>query len=55
MNADSCDDEDEVLIALAEELGNFVDYVGGPDFAYVLLLPLETTCSAEETAVRDKV
>jgi hypothetical protein len=27
---ESVDDEDEVLLALAEELGNFVEYVGGP-------------------------
>lgn len=31
-------DEDEVLLALAEQLGNFTNYVGGPDFAYTLLV-----------------
>jgi len=51
---DSIDDEDEVLIALAEELGNFVEYVGGADFASVLLIPLETLATVEETVVRDK-
>lgn len=37
-------DEDEVLLALAEQLGNFTNYVGGPDFAYTLLvINLKTT------------
>ncbi|KAJ1563691.1 Polyamine N-acetyltransferase 1 [Cladochytrium tenue] len=52
---ESIDDEDEVLLALAEELGGFVDYVGGPPFAYLLLGPLETLAAVEETVVRDKV
>ena len=52
---DSLDDEDEVLLALAEELGTFTDYVGGPPFAYVLLGPLENLAAVEETLVRDKV
>ena len=53
--AESIDDEDEVLLALAEELGNFVEYVGGPAHANVLLMPLETLATVEETGVRDKV
>ena len=36
---ESIDDEDEVLIALADELGNFVEYVGGPPHAASLLTP----------------
>ncbi|ETW87219.1 hypothetical protein HETIRDRAFT_469075 [Heterobasidion irregulare TC 32-1] len=52
---DSVDDEDEVLLALAEELGkNFGDYVGGPEHAHVLLGPLENLSAVEETLVRDK-
>ncbi|KAJ3057269.1 protein phosphatase 2, regulatory subunit A [Rhizophlyctis rosea] len=51
---ESIDDEDEVLLALAEELGNFVDYVGGPSHAHILLAPLETLAAVEETVVRDK-
>jgi serine/threonine-protein phosphatase 2A regulatory subunit A len=51
---ESSDDEDEVLLALADELGSFLPYVGGPDFGYVLLTPLESLCSVEETVVRDK-
>ena len=49
------DDEDEVLRALADELGNFVEYVGGANYAASLLVPLETLATAEETGVRDKV
>jgi len=51
---DCNDDEDEVLLAIAEELGQFVAYVGGPDHAHVLLIPLETLSTVEETVVRDR-
>ncbi|KAJ3485559.1 hypothetical protein NLI96_g4863 [Meripilus lineatus] len=52
---DSVDDEDEVLLALAEELGrDFEDYVGGGPFAHILLGPLENLSAVEETLVRDK-
>lgn len=51
---ESIDDEDEVLIALADELGNFVEYVGGPHHATALLQPLELLSTVEETLVRDK-
>ncbi|RHY31207.1 hypothetical protein DYB32_003678 [Aphanomyces invadans] len=52
--SESTDDEDEVLVAMAEELGNFVDLVGGPSAASILLTPLEVLATAEETVVRDK-
>jgi len=39
---------------MAEELGVFVPYVGGVEHANVLIPPLETLCSVEETCVRDK-
>ncbi|KAG1757558.1 ARM repeat-containing protein [Suillus lakei] len=52
---DSVDDEDEVLLALAKELGrNFEEYIGGKQFAHVLLGPLENLSAVEETLVRDK-
>ncbi|KAI9289501.1 armadillo-type protein [Umbelopsis sp. AD052] len=50
---ESTDDEDEVLLALAEELGNFSTCVGGNEYAHVLLRPLETLAAVEETVVRD--
>ena len=53
---DSVDDEDEVLLALADELGkNFEEYIGGKEHAHVLLGPLENLSAVEETLVRDKV
>lgn len=51
---DCNDDEDEVLLAMAEELGDFVNYVGGKEHAHVLLVPLETLSTVEETVVRDR-
>lgn len=42
-------DEDEVLLALAEQLGQFIPLVGGPEFAYCLLPPLESLATVEET------
>jgi serine/threonine-protein phosphatase 2A regulatory subunit A len=53
---DSVDDEDEVLLALAEELGkSFEEYLGGKEYAHLLLGPLEHLSGLEETLVRDKV
>ena len=55
LQIDSIDDEDEILLAVAEELGNFSEYVGGPESAHYLLTPLENLASVEEVLVRDKV
>jgi hypothetical protein len=52
---ESVDDEDEVLLALSEELGVFVEFVGGPEHASVLLAPLESLANVEEAVVREKV
>ncbi|KAJ3412016.1 hypothetical protein HDV05_001397 [Chytridiales sp. JEL 0842] len=51
---ESIDDEDEILFALADELGSFVDYVGGPSYAHLILVPLENLAAVEETVVREK-
>ncbi|WWC66209.1 uncharacterized protein I206_100110 [Kwoniella pini CBS 10737] len=51
---DQLDDEDEVLLVLAEELGNFAEYVGGNQYAWTVLGPLENLATVEETLVRDK-
>lgn len=53
--AESVEDEDEVLTALSGELGNFVEYVGGPEWGHVLLSPLENLAAIEEPLVREKV
>jgi hypothetical protein len=44
-----------VLTALSEELGKFVEYVGGPEYGHVLLSPLENLAAIEEPLVREKV
>ena len=54
-DTESVEDEDEVLTALSDELGGFVEYVGGPDYGHVLLSPLENLAMIEEPLVRDKV
>lgn len=43
------------MTALSEELGNFTEYVGGPEYAHVLLSPLENLAAIEEPLVREKV
>ncbi|KZT44349.1 ARM repeat-containing protein [Sistotremastrum suecicum HHB10207 ss-3] len=49
------DEDDEVLLALAEELGKGMEeFVGGRDYGHVLFIPLEHLAVAEETLVRDK-
>mmetsp|Transcript_2412 Transcript_2412/g.5139 ORF Transcript_2412/g.5139 Transcript_2412/m.5139 type:complete len:591 (+) Transcript_2412:70-1842(+) len=48
------DDDDEVLIALAEQLGKGIPWVGGPSYAHCLMGPLEELCNVEEITVRDK-
>ena len=50
------DDEEEVLLALAEVLGpQFMDYVGGPAHSLSLIRILEKLCQLDESTVRDKV
>ena len=44
-----------MLLALAEQLGKFVDHIGGPEESKCLLEPLEKLATVEETVVRDKV
>jgi serine/threonine-protein phosphatase 2A regulatory subunit A len=51
---DTIYDEDEVLLALAEQLGQFTQLVGGQEFTFVLLPPLESLATVEETVVRDR-
>ncbi|ODV62577.1 protein phosphatase 2A structural subunit TPD3 [Ascoidea rubescens DSM 1968] len=49
------DDEEEVFAVLAEKLNsNFVNYLGGPSYATILLPILQILCSMEEPIVRDK-
>eukprot|EP00053_Salpingoeca_punica_P008543 m.76559 g.76559 ORF g.76559 m.76559 type:complete len:581 (+) comp14642_c0_seq1:206-1948(+) len=48
------EEEDELLLALSEELGKFGLLVGGPQHSHVLLKPLQTLAQVEETLVREK-
>lgn len=45
---------DEVKVIVAEVLGLFVEFVGGPSEAHCLLPPLLVLCKAEESTVRDQ-
>ena len=45
-----------MLLALAEELNaGFSEYLGGAQYAHLLLGPLENLAAVEETVVREKV
>nr|CAG4643131.1 EOG090X049L [Ilyocryptus agilis] len=46
---DTIYDEDEVLLALAEQLGALTPLVGGSEYVHCLLPPLESLATVEET------
>eukprot|EP00913_Durusdinium_trenchii_P003285 g3040.t1 len=48
------DDDDDVLVAMAEQLGRGIDLVGGVAYCHALLGPLEELCNVEEITVREK-
>lgn len=48
------DDEEDVLLAFAEELPEFYSLIGGDEHVPVLLRSLETLAQIEETDVRNK-
>lgn len=49
------DDEEEVLLALAETLATLLGHVGGPQYAPSLMKPLQRLCAQEDVTVREKV
>ena len=49
------DDEEEVLLALAETLATLLGHVGGPQYAPALMKPLQKLCAQEDITVREKV
>ena len=51
---ESVDDDDIVLGATAEKMGCMVDAVGGSDWAYILLRPLEDLLMLDEASIREK-
>ena len=48
------DENDVVLAATAEKLSRMIDLVGGPDFVYSLIKPLEDLLGIDEQSVREK-
>jgi len=48
------DDEEEVLLALAETLATLLGHVGGPQYAPALMKPLQKLCAQEDITVREK-
>lgn len=51
---ETVDDEDEVLMTLAGELGDFIEEIGGVQYAPILTDALEALSAIEETMVREK-
>jgi serine/threonine-protein phosphatase 2A regulatory subunit A len=49
------DDDEEVLLELAESIGSLLTCCGGPAHAEHLLRVLEKLCGIEESSVREKV
>lgn len=54
-HAECTEGDDEVLLALAEQLGDFVDLIGGPQYIPNLMRVLDVLCEVEETVVRSQV
>jgi len=51
---ESTDDEDDVLVAMAEHISSLIKHVGGVENYKLLLSPLELLLMVEETTVREK-
>lgn len=48
------DEEDAVLLPMAEELGHLVHFVGESEHSHIILLPLEALCNSDDIKVREK-
>ena len=51
---DSVDDDDEVLLEMATQMGQFSTLVGGDEHTFHLLTPLESLATMEDPPVRNK-
>lgn len=51
--SEQVEDDDEVLLTMARQLGGFVELMGGPKQSVVLLEVLGSLATVEETVVRD--
>jgi serine/threonine-protein phosphatase 2A regulatory subunit A len=54
LTVSAIDDEDEVLVVLAEQLGSFPKYVG-EEHSHILVPPLEQLSTLEDSNVREQV
>lgn len=45
---------EEVLLVLAEQLGKFIPFIGGPEFAFILFPMLEKLAAADDAKPREK-
>lgn len=50
---ESMDDEDDVLLSIAENIAEIRHFVGGSEYYYLLLEPIELLAVVEEGSVRD--
>ena len=50
---ESIEDEDNVICVIAKKLGELVECVGGSEYAYTLLIPLELLAKVEESKARE--
>ena len=55
ISVESVDDEDEVLLAIAENIGELLTCVGGREHFYTLLAPIGLLAVVEDSTVRDAV
>jgi len=51
---EECDNEDEFLIKLSDQLIHLKEKIGGKEYAQILVAPLEILSSMEESLVREK-
>lgn len=54
LSESAADDDDDVLLAMAEELANLIEHVGGGEHCACLLGPLEVLATVEESLVRER-
>ena len=52
---ETVDDEDDVLLAIADHISDLIDHVGGQQYYHTLLSTVELLAVVEDSAVRDAV
>ena len=46
------EDLDQVLLVMAQKIGDFLPYIGGPEYAHILVPLFESLCTIEEITTR---